>query len=495
MTHTGRILQLTLLIVSLLAFSVSAISQEREAVSKATHVSLVETLITLRAAPEPFDFHVAPPASFYRLRVQTATINVNFIPGGTSLMGYDCYTWPADARTAFNYAASIWESLIESDVPMEIAACWTSFADPYILGASGTIDFYRNFPGAPQPNTDYPVSLTNALTGLDANDTDSLDTDGDGHDADPETYILYNRNTDWYYGTDGNVPSGKWDFTSVVLHEIAHSLGFAGSMDRGENCGGDDLGCWSGPFVYDRFTERGGGTTLLSRPNPSFVLGNDLISDDVFFDGPNANAANGGSQPELYAPNEWRSGSSYSHLAESYNGTQNALMTYSLAPGESEHSPGPVALGMLKDIGWTLVDMEPDLTIQKRAWPPDAQPGDAITFTLSIENAGDEAATNVLVTDTIPSGISGTSYDSSLSISVNLSEPDYVWSLPDLEPGDSGVITVTGTIDAPQSTGWVIVNRATIGTSDEESSTSNNTSAAILGGYDVFLPLTLRGSS
>ena len=56
----------------------------------------------------------------------------------------------------------------------------------------------------------------------------------------------------------------------------------------------------------------------------------------------------------LYAPSPWSDGSSYSHLAESYNGTPNALMTFSLANGESIHSPGPVTLGIMKDVGWTM---------------------------------------------------------------------------------------------------------------------------------------------
>ena len=31
---------------------------------------------------------------------------------------------------------------------------------------------------------------------------------------------------DWYFGTDGNTPSRRRDFVSVVLHEIGHGLGF-----------------------------------------------------------------------------------------------------------------------------------------------------------------------------------------------------------------------------------------------------------------------------
>ena len=35
-----------------------------------------------------------------------------------------------------------------------------------------------------------------------------------------------NDKVNWYYGTDGNTPSGQFDFVTVVLHELGHGLGF-----------------------------------------------------------------------------------------------------------------------------------------------------------------------------------------------------------------------------------------------------------------------------
>src|SRR3972149_6150390 len=113
------------------------------------------------------------------------------------------------------------------------------------------------------------------------------------------------------------------------------------------SCGGADWGCWGTyPGIYDRFTENGIGTPLLSFPNNSKALGDQLISGSVYFDGANADAANGGAPAKLYAPGTWSQGSSYSHLDTIFDGTANALMTYSIAPGESVHSPGPVTLGI-----------------------------------------------------------------------------------------------------------------------------------------------------
>ena len=168
--------------------------------------------------------------------------------------------------------------------------------------------------------------------------------------------VAYSRVYDWYYGTDGNTPSDKLDFASVVLHEISHGLGFAGSMRVSGGLGyyGGLLSGDLDPIAYDRFTENGSGTTLLSYSNGSSALATQLTSNNVYFDGTNANAANGSSRPKLFAPSTWMQGSSYSHLDEIFNGTDDALMTYALADGESNHSPGPVALGIMQDVGWTM---------------------------------------------------------------------------------------------------------------------------------------------
>jgi hypothetical protein len=58
----------------------------------------------------------------------------------------------------------------------------------------------------------------------------------------------------------------------------------------------------------------------------------------------------------LYSPSFWQTGSSFSHLDEDTAafaaGNADSLMTPELAPGEAQHSPGPVVLGMFQDMGW-----------------------------------------------------------------------------------------------------------------------------------------------
>ncbi len=144
----------------------------------------------------------------------------------------------------------------------------------------------------------------------------------------------------------------KHDFLTVVLHEIGHGLNFAGSM-YGASMGG--WGSDGDPYSYDIFARDGDGISLLDTgvyPNPSQALGEALRSDSVWFHGTHAMAANGGIRVKLYAPSTWSGGSSYSHFAPVFHGTADALMHPSLSSGNAIHSPGPVTLGLLTDLGW-----------------------------------------------------------------------------------------------------------------------------------------------
>ncbi len=277
-----------------------------------------------------------------RARVQQvetpAAITVVYNP---STCGETVPPWPVEAQAAFNYAAGIWQTLLAPSQTIVVYACWRSDLGAGVLGSAGPATFHRDFTGAPMAGTWYPVALANELAGRDLNDSD------------PEINANFSSDFDWYFGTDGNT-GGKVDFATVVLHELGHGLGFVGSMRVILR-----VGSWGGgtsyPFIYDRFTEDGSGTALLNTavyPNYSIALGNALTSGAVYFNGPHANAANSGQRVKLYAPSSWQSGSSYSHLDEVFNNTPNALMTYSLAPGEVIHNPGPVTLGMFQDMGW-----------------------------------------------------------------------------------------------------------------------------------------------
>lgn len=304
--------------------------------------------------PTPLLRHIPVSEDFTRmsrLGIQSATLHINYRAAGEKdRSGNTCLAWPPEAMSAFEYAVDIWETLITSSVPIEIAACWTDSLPTGVLGQSGTDNNYRNFDGAPQLDTWYPTALANALHGSRMS----------GSTVD--MHISYASTFNWYFGTDGKTPSNQTDFASIVLHEVGHGLGFAGSMTVSSGYGywawGTSNPSYQYPASYDHFAQTGGDTLLLDLGNGTTALGNALVSENVYFNGAYATAANGGTPPELYAPAEWRQGSSYSHLDESFNtsnGGRDSLMTWSFARGESIHSAGPVTMGVLKDVGWALV--------------------------------------------------------------------------------------------------------------------------------------------
>jgi uncharacterized repeat protein (TIGR01451 family) len=146
-------------------------------------------------------------------------------------------------------------------------------------------------------------------------------------------------------------------------------------------------------------------------------------------------------------------------------------------------------------LGDPPVFVSPDLSIVKQVVDSEPAPGDAVTFTLSIENSGTVTATGVVVTDTLATGILTPTWEASPSLAgTSLQGGTYVWDLPDLAVDVSGVITVYGTIDSSLSAGFAIVNTAVISTDDEDSNLSNNSSSVVVGGHRVYLPLILRGA-
>ena len=249
----------------------------------------------------------------------------------------------AEAKGAFQHAVDIWAGLVNSAVPIRIVVGWG--ANPGFL-AHGTAPIYRNFPNAPLPDVWYSKPLADALAGVDVQP-------GSGG----EIQINFDSTANWYYGTDGRAPAGTYDFVTVALHEITHHLGFVPLMwgDNGQGI----WGVMNAPAVYSRYLVNGAGQSLLNTslfPNPSAALGAQLASNNIFWAGPTAIAALGGTRPKIYTPTPWTNGygASLNHLDEaSYPpGNPNSLMTPMLNTAEAIHVPGPATMGMLADMGW-----------------------------------------------------------------------------------------------------------------------------------------------
>ncbi len=247
-----------------------------------------------------------------------------------------------EAKNAFQYAVDIWSRTIKSDVPIKIFANW-AFLDNVETLAFVTPTEIKNFDGNPKKDLWYPMALAEKLAGKDINSTSEADI----------VATFNSRRTDWYYGTDGNCPSDKFDLVSVVLHELGHGLGFSGTF-RVSNSNGQYGSNDGKPKIYDTYLKNGLNQFLTTFENGSLALGNQITSNSITFASPIARLLSSTSaDPRIYAPNPYDPGSSISHVDQStYENTRNALMTPFVDFGKVSHDCGPLVRGMFYEMGW-----------------------------------------------------------------------------------------------------------------------------------------------
>jgi hypothetical protein len=281
-----------------------------------------------RAELQPVQSFVAPPARPAELRAQAAQFTVEY-------QGFS-----PEAQAAFQYAVDIWQRLLDAPIPIRVQATWTPLEEG-VLGSAGSAGFLVD----QNTRTAFPVSLGQQLVRQDPNPGAA------------DIVARFNSTgVDWYYGT-GQAPAGQYNLATVVLHELAHGLGFADSFDVENGVGrwGED----NIALVFDRFVFNANGVSLTDTTrfaNPSASLAEQLQSNALFFNGQRTRAANGGTPPRLFAPNPFIRGSSIAHFDEQTYpaGNPNSLMTPGLRPGESIYDPGALALGVFADIGWSI---------------------------------------------------------------------------------------------------------------------------------------------
>jgi hypothetical protein len=269
-------------------------------------------------------------------------------------------TLGAQRLIAFQSAADIWGARLASSVTIRVRAQFdplTCNATSAVLGSAGPSNFFRDFTGAPVASTWFPSALANALRGAD------LDPAADDINA------TFNPNigtagcltgSGWYYGLDGNSPSNRIDFVSVLLHELGHGLGFLTIVDLAS--GAKALGFND---TYMRFLENHGASPpdYPSMSNAQRVAAS-TATGNLHWIGANVRAASGvltagrvGDHVRMYAPNPQESGSSVSHWDTVLTPNQVMEPTYT----GPLHNP-VLELPLFQDIGWTLLQTTPTPT-------------------------------------------------------------------------------------------------------------------------------------
>lgn len=147
----------------------------------------------------------------------------------TPIGGNPGTTVGAQRLFVFQHAAEIWGAILPSNIEIRVSASFdplTCNTTSGVLGSAGTAALFRDFSGAILSQHWYVSALADKLTNSDLNP------------ANPDINAHFNSSVGtagclpmgWYYGVDGNEGS-QLELLPVVLHELAHGLGFATTTD------------------------------------------------------------------------------------------------------------------------------------------------------------------------------------------------------------------------------------------------------------------------
>lgn len=262
----------------------------------------------------------------------------------------------------FEHAAKLWGAVIGSSVPIVVEAQFsplTCSSGSAVVGSAGPTTIFQNFRSVPVRDTWYPAALANSLTGSDLSTGNADIIATFNSDIDNNNNCL--NNTNWYYGLDGNQPSGTIELLSVILHELGHGLGFLTFVDisTGAKFNGTNdiymlnLEDHSAGQAWDQLDDAG---RLLSATDTA----------DLHWTGSNVtglivNYTGGVDQGHfrMYAPGTLSTGSSVSHFSNTL--IPNELMEPSISGTFS--NPG-LALQLMQDVGWSaFADATPVIAV------------------------------------------------------------------------------------------------------------------------------------
>lgn len=266
---------------------------------------------------------------------------------------------------AFEFATELWGVLVLGTRNIVVRAsfgplsCSSSSA---VLGAAAPESIHSDFAGAPQTDTWYVAALANEGAGSDLNGAGSEELRATFNgDLDNNNNCLNNRN--WYYGLDNDPPGNDIDFLNVLMHEIAHGLGFFSLTDLGTG----NLPS-SRPDVFARLAmDASQGLTLAQMNDAQRAQAVKATGDlvwtgasttayaDIYLD----NGVNGDGYVRLFAPNPVQPGSSVAHFDTV--ASPSLLMEPVLQSNIAARVDVDLTANFMADIGWYVPDTDFDL--------------------------------------------------------------------------------------------------------------------------------------
>lgn len=250
---------------------------------------------------------------------------------------------------AFEYAASIWGTELNSSVEIRVGASFDPLfceASRAVLGQAGPVSYLRDFAQASLAATWYPVALANKIAGSD------LDPGADDITARFNSSLgtTCSFPKGWYFGLDATPPGSEIDFVTVVLHELGHGLGQVSTVSLATGAkllGLDD--------VYVRHLEDHDTGVLYPDMSNTQRVSASTNTGRLHWVGAAVSVASMGlvsgrdtsGHVEMYAPNPASAGSSVSHFSTSLSPDE--LMEPHFT---SELHDVGLARAVMSDMGW-----------------------------------------------------------------------------------------------------------------------------------------------
>ncbi|MES2757087.1 MAG: PA domain-containing protein [Pseudomonadota bacterium] len=299
---------------------------------------------------------------------------------------------------AFQHAADIWGATLASNVTIRVGATFMPLsctADSAVLGSAGANDIFSDFPGAPKTGTWYPSALASKLAGNDQSAP-----------ADPHIVARFNSRlglfpdclpgAGFYLGLD-NQAGPQIDLIAVLLHELAHGLGFQTFTDG--QTGEQTLAM---PSIWDHYLVDNVNNKTWTQMSDAERMASAISGNALSWNGANVTAA----VPTALAP--------MSVLAISGPAAGSAAGNYDV--GDASFGP---PLGSTPVVGQLMPVVDPGTTLGLACTPLSTTNALAVkgnvalvdrgtcAFSIKAKNVQDAGAIGMVVADNAPGDVTG----------------------------------------------------------------------------------------